>query len=89
LLGRPLVVSDYPGLRELVDEAGCGIVVPAGDVSALASALDALLSDADRAASLGEAGRRTALATRTPEAAVARLRTVYAEAIEGKKRSRG
>jgi glycosyltransferase involved in cell wall biosynthesis len=86
LLGRPLVTSDYPGLRELVDEAGCGIVVPAGDEGALSSALDELLSDPDRASALGEAGRRTALATRTPEVAVATLRAVYAEAVERKRR---
>lgn len=74
---RPVVITAIPGIHKLVDEAACGIVVPSGDVGALAEALDSLLSDPDRAEAMGSAGRRTALATRTPEAAVRRTLEVY------------
>ena len=43
--GRPVVVSDVPGAREIVDAYGCGLVVPPGDSSALASALAQAIDD--------------------------------------------
>jgi glycosyltransferase involved in cell wall biosynthesis len=63
-VGRPVVVSDLPALREIVTEPGTGLAVPAGDVSALAAALDGLARDPDTRGQYGEAGRRFA-ATRT------------------------
>jgi glycosyltransferase involved in cell wall biosynthesis len=78
LAGRPLVVSDDPGLRELVDQGECGIVVPAGSAEALADALSQLLADPARAARLGSAGRQLALRRHSVEAGVARLRAIYA-----------
>jgi len=43
--GVPVVVSDVPGLRELVDEHDCGFTFPAGDAEALAALLQRLLDD--------------------------------------------
>ena len=43
--GVPAVVYDVGGLAEPVQAFGAGRVVPAGDVEALASALEELLSD--------------------------------------------
>lgn len=58
--GIPAVAAlGEPGPREIAD-AGEGIVlVPPGDVSALARALDGLLSDPERRRTLGAAARRT------------------------------
>jgi glycosyltransferase involved in cell wall biosynthesis len=75
--GRPIVITALPGIREFVDEAGCGLTVPPGDIAALADALDVLLSDPARADAMGDAGRRTALATRTPEVAARRTIEIY------------
>lgn len=55
--GVPVIVSDVGGLREVVDSS-CGILVPPGDAGAVAVALEALLSDSERASALGEAGKR-------------------------------
>src|SRR5439155_8657888 len=54
----PVVASDEVGLPEIVD-ASCGRLVPAGDATALASALGEVLglSPEERAA-LGRAGRQ-------------------------------
>jgi glycosyltransferase involved in cell wall biosynthesis len=43
--GVPLIVSDVPGLRELVDEHDCGFTFEAGDPGALASLLERLLAE--------------------------------------------
>jgi glycosyltransferase involved in cell wall biosynthesis len=51
--GTPTVASDAPGLRESVAHERTGILVPHGDVEALAAALGALAQDRDRVDSLG------------------------------------
>ncbi|MHA3702425.1 glycosyltransferase [Jatrophihabitans sp. YIM 134969] len=53
--GRPVVVSDNPGMSDYVDDGRTGLLVPAGDARALASALAALVDDPARARAMGEA----------------------------------
>jgi glycosyltransferase involved in cell wall biosynthesis len=53
--GLPCVVSDDPGNREAVGDAG--VVHPVGDAPALAEALAALAADPDKRARLGAAAR--------------------------------
>jgi glycosyltransferase involved in cell wall biosynthesis len=43
--GVPVVASDIPGTRLLVEDRETGLLVPPGDVGRLAGALDALLDD--------------------------------------------
>jgi glycosyltransferase involved in cell wall biosynthesis len=73
-------VSDDPALRELIDDAGAGIVVPPGAPADLADALDRLLGDAALAERLGEAGRRVALERHTTEVVVPNMRVIYERA---------
>jgi glycosyltransferase involved in cell wall biosynthesis len=53
---RSVVVTDVPGMREVVVD-GVGAVVPPEDVDALAAALAARLGDPERADAEGAAGR--------------------------------
>ncbi len=55
--GTPTVAADVPGLRESVVHEQTGLLVPSGDVAALADALAALLADPGRRAALGAAAR--------------------------------
>lgn len=55
--GCPVVITDSPGLSEYTRNGETSVLVPPHDADALADALDALLSDPDRAAAIGHAGR--------------------------------
>lgn len=43
--GRPIVASDIPSLREITLDGEAGLLVPPGDVAALAAAISSLLED--------------------------------------------
>ena len=77
LCGTPVVAFDSGGLPDVVHHGEDGLLVPGGDVSALAAALDALIADPERASRLGAAGRALALAHFSPAAAAGRYRGIY------------
>lgn len=55
--GTPTVASDSPGLRDSVKHGETGLLVPHGDVEALAAALHGLLADPDRLEAMGRRAR--------------------------------
>lgn len=78
-LGRPVVVSDLPALRETIqDEHGdaAGVLAAAGDPAALAGAMADLLADDARRSELSLRGRAAA-AARTWPAMMRRYERVY------------
>jgi glycosyltransferase involved in cell wall biosynthesis len=58
--GRPVLGSDVGGIPDLVVDGENGVLVPPGDVEALASALTGLLTDTARLESLAENARLSA-----------------------------
>ncbi len=54
----PVVATRVGGIPEIVDSAGVGVLVPPGDVGALAAAIEALLRDDERRRQTALAGRR-------------------------------
>lgn len=75
---RPVVGSDLPALREIIDDGGNGLLAPAEDPRELAQAISTLLSNAVYRAALGQAGRAAVLAGRTWAANARALTTRYA-----------
>jgi glycosyltransferase involved in cell wall biosynthesis len=59
--GRPVVASDAPGCREIARDGLNGLVVPPGDVPALAEALLRLATDPALRGRMGSAGRQLVL----------------------------
>jgi glycosyltransferase involved in cell wall biosynthesis len=81
-LARPVVASDLPPLRELVGP-NRGLLVPAGDASALADALDLLAGDPGLRARLGRAARDHVASERTWSAAARTYQHIYDSVCEG------
>jgi glycosyltransferase involved in cell wall biosynthesis len=59
--GRPIVASDLPSLREILDEQAA-VLVPSDDANALANRINAVLEDACLATRLGDRARELAQA---------------------------
>jgi glycosyltransferase involved in cell wall biosynthesis len=59
--GLPIVTTDVPGCREVVEDGVNGFLVPARSSSKLADALRKLINDPALAAEMGSAGRLRAL----------------------------
>jgi glycosyltransferase involved in cell wall biosynthesis len=57
--GRPVVMTASPGLSEYIRHDETGLIVPPGDVEALARAVEALLAEPERATEMGAAARTT------------------------------
>lgn len=57
-LGLPVIASDFPEIRKIVNEADCGILVDPTDVGAITASMAYLIDNPDEARRLGENGRR-------------------------------
>jgi glycosyltransferase involved in cell wall biosynthesis len=78
---RPVVATAVASLPEVVLDGETGLLVPAGDVEALARALARLALDGDERTQMGTAGRRRAGSTFSLDAMVRRTMGVYQEAL--------
>lgn len=61
LAGLPLVVSDIPNLTRFIDEAGCGLCVPALDAGSHADAVQWLMDHPQQSVCMGKKGRQLVL----------------------------
>ncbi len=76
--GLPVVASDFPQVREVVEGSGSGVLADTTRPAALAEAIGRVLADPAEAAAMGARGR-TAVAERYNwDASAAVLREVYA-----------
>ena len=81
LCETPVVGFESGGLTDTVHHDRTGILVPPGNVDALAAALDGLLDRPDRGSDLGRAGRMVALAGFAPESAARRYAGIYRSVV--------
>lgn len=79
--GKPVIASDYGGLKEIVNDGLEGLVVPAGSVAPLGSALRRLIRDPEARRHMGEAGRDRVLRDFAVEVFAQRTLTAYHRAI--------
>ena len=56
-MGKPVIVSDNPALRDYLPPPDAGIVVPVGDERALRAALCRLIDDPEEAGRMGARAR--------------------------------
>jgi glycosyltransferase involved in cell wall biosynthesis len=83
-MGRPLVATDVPGCREVVEHGVNGFLVPPRDPAALAGAIEALLKDPGLRAEFGAASRRLAEERFSDRQVVGRILGLYAELLEAR-----
>ncbi len=74
--GVPVVAARSGGIPDLMTDPDAGVLVPPGDVTALADALARVASDARYLAGAGRAGRAL-LERLSPEAVAGRFETIY------------
>jgi alpha-maltose-1-phosphate synthase len=77
--GTAVVGSRVGGIPEVVADGETGLLVPADDPAALAAALNSLLADPARAAAMGAAGRKRALAEFSWDTIAAQTAALYAD----------
>jgi glycosyltransferase involved in cell wall biosynthesis len=76
-MGKPIVTTDAPGCREIVDNGVNGLWVPVRDAVALADALERLIRDPELRQRMGEASRRKAVAEFDERDVIRRTIAVY------------
>jgi glycosyltransferase involved in cell wall biosynthesis len=81
LCETPVVAFASGGLTDLIVDGRTGLLVPPGDVAALARALDDLLARPDRGAGLGAAGRQAMVASFGPDSVAARYAGIYRDVL--------
>ena len=86
--GCPVVSYDLNyGPSEMVTDGETGILVPNGDVDALAAALSSVLGHPERVAALSEAAHASAV-QRSPERSMARMAELFETVLARPRRSR-
>jgi glycosyltransferase involved in cell wall biosynthesis len=81
--GRPVVGAASGGIVDMVVDGRTGLLVPPGDVAALAGAIGSLLAEPDTALAYGVAGRDRAREF-TVSAVAPRIEQMYTDAIESR-----
>lgn len=75
--GIPLVASNFDLWRTIIDKVNCGICVDPSSPKAIASALEDLLSDKNKAQKMGDNGRNAVLSTYNWESEEKKLLQLY------------
>jgi glycosyltransferase involved in cell wall biosynthesis len=78
-LGLPVVASDFPHWRSIVESSRCGLLVDPLDPHAIAGAVGYLLWHPDEAEQMGRNGRQAVMSRFAWEGEAARLLALYAD----------
>jgi glycosyltransferase involved in cell wall biosynthesis len=88
--GVPVIATEYPGVRAVVDHDQSGLIVPPGSPDAVASAIRELLGKgAEGRKRMGELGREKAVREWGWDALLDRMDVAYAEAIDARRAKLG
>ena len=81
-MGLPVVSSRVGAMKEVVQNEVTGVLVPPGDVEALAEAMDRLATDRDLASQMGAAGRQAFMERFTIDRFRSGLGEIYRRTLE-------
>ena len=71
--GTPVIITHAEGVSDIVEDAGCGIVIPPDDSNALANAITQIIGNPIKGQEMGESGREVVLANFTWKHTVTRM----------------
>jgi len=80
-LGKPVVGSDAPGIREALVNNRTGLLVPPGQPAALAEAIGEVLSNPEMAVEMGQEGRKRAQRMFSLDGMVTRAEELYRQIL--------
>lgn len=80
--GKPVIASDLGGMTELVKNSHGGLLVPPGDVQALAEAMEWMTTHAKKAKEMGKAAREYALREHSAHKHYERLMQIYKRVLD-------
>lgn len=75
--GLPVIASNFPVWREIIQDAGCGVLVDPTDPTDIARAIDWIIDNPNEAERMGENGRRAILTKYNWESEVGALYKLY------------
>lgn len=76
-LGRPIITTDMPGCRELVEDGRAGVLVERRSAASLANAIEALLASPERLTALGHQAREQVVKEYAVQQVIERTLNVY------------
>jgi len=82
VVGKPVVATRGGGVPEIVQDGVTGLLVPMGDVPAMAKAICTILSDPERAMAMGIEGRARVLRHFTVSGTARRLESVFLKILK-------
>ena len=82
-LGKAIVASDVPGVRDYLTNEHDGLFVPAEDAGAMAAAIKKLLDDEKERARIGNNARRTFSSKYTQEQSISGIFSCVDEVVRG------
>ena len=88
MAGLPLVASDLPEPRRVLDETGAGVAVDSSQPSAIAAGIRHVLSDRKRWEAMSAEGRQAAVSTYCWERQVDKLLGVYQTALANPRKTK-
>ncbi|MGE0023289.1 MAG: glycosyltransferase family 4 protein [Hyphomicrobium sp.] len=84
--GLPVIASDFPVWRQIVDGAGCGLLVDPGDPAAIAGAMRWILDHPEEASAMGRAGQRAVASSYCWTSEAEKLLALYRKLDRGHER---
>ncbi|WP_457653751.1 glycosyltransferase family 4 protein [Rhodocaloribacter sp.] len=80
--GLPVIASNFPKWKELIESIGCGLTVDPFDAKALSDAITWLLENPDEAKEMGERGREAVMNSYNWENESVKLGSMYQELLQ-------
>lgn len=82
LMGLPIITSNFPLYKEVIDESKCGATVNPSSIKEIASTISWLFDNRNEAVKIGERGRKIAEKKYSWESEFSKLETFYYNILE-------